>query len=189
MGYNWGMAREEIVEKLDSFLNGHMPFTEECHVIYLLVEARKVLDHDNNRKYPVLRFYCNWSVHTDKDSTQEMEAIMKDIYQDVEKKISNPALVSGETKVIGFMYMEDLQVEMTKFLREYQLPTSLTGESNWLEFVKLFVKILADQPIKNPSADIKQFAFLPAADGCVRGRIDFNQNIGQYSYYQFGNVY
>ncbi|MBU0998740.1 hypothetical protein KKG24_00305 [Patescibacteria group bacterium] len=185
------MGRIEIVEKLNRFLDKHKLFTEECHVIYLLVEIRKVLDRENNHKYPILRFYCNWSVHTDKDSTQEMEAIMKDIYQDIEKQIANPALVGigGKTKVIGFMYMEDLQAEMTKFLKEYKLPISLTGKNNWLEFVKLLVKILADQPIKTPCTDIKQFAFLPAASGCVRGRIDFNQNIGEYSYYEFGNTY
>ena len=117
--------------------------------------------------------------------------IMKDIYQDVEKQIANPALVGmgGKTKVIGFMYMEDLQTEIEKFLQEYELPTLLAKKANWLEFVKLLVKILADQPINTPCADIKQFAFLPAADGCVRGRIDFTKNIGKYSYYQFGNAY
>lgn len=185
------MGRIEIVEKLHTFLNKHMPLSEECHVLYLLVETRKILDRENNRKYPILRFYCNWSVHTDKDSTKEMETIMSDIYQDVEKQIANPALVGmgGKTKIIGFMYMEDLQVEIEKFLQEYQLPTSITEKKNWLEFVKLLVKILADQPINTPCSNIKQFAFLPAADGCVRGRIDFTKNIGQYSYYQFGNAY
>lgn len=185
------MGRIEIVDKLSLFLDKHTPLTEECHVLYTLVEIRKVLDRENNRKYPILRFYCNWSVHTDKDSTREMEAIMKDIYQDVEKQIANPALVGmgGKTKIISFMYMEDLQTEMLKFLHEYGLPISLTEKSNWIEFVKLLVKILADQPINTPSANIKQFAFLPATDGCVRGRIDFVKNIGQHSYYQFGNTY
>ena len=184
------MGRIEIVDKLNTFLEKHMPFTEECHVFYLLVETRKVLDRENNHKYPILRFYCNWSVHTDKDSTKEMEAIMKDIYGDIEKQIANPALVGmgGKTKVIGFMYMEDLQAEMGKFLQEYQLPTSLTEKINWLEFVKLFVKILADQPINTPCANIKQFAFLPAADGCVSGKIDFVKNI-EYDDYRFGNAY
>ena len=53
---------------------------------------------------------------------------MNDIYEGIEKQIANPALVGmgGKTKVIGFMYMEDLQAEMLKFLQEYQLPISLT---------------------------------------------------------------
>ena len=185
------MGQIEIIDKLNLFLNKHNPFIEECHVLYTLVEIRKVLDHKNNRKYPILRFYCNWSVHTDKDSTKEMKAIMENIYEDVKKQIANPALVGikGKTKVVGFMYMEDLQSEILKFLQEYELPTSLTERSNWLEFIKLLVKILVDQPINTPCAGIKQFTFLPAADGCVCGKIDFVKNIGQYGYYQFGNVY
>jgi len=187
------MGRIEIVEKLNSFFDKHALFTEECHVVYTLVEIRKVLDRENNRKYPILRFYCNWSVHTDKDSTQEMETIMKDIYQGVVEQITNPALVgmNGKPKIIGFMSMEDLQSEMEKFLQEYGLPVSLTGKGSWLEFIKLFVKILADQPIKNIGAgiNIKQFAFLPAANGCVRGRIDFIQNVGGHPFYEFGNAF
>lgn len=185
------MGRIEIVNKLNLFLDKHAPFTEECHVLYTLVEIRKVLDRENNSKYPILRFYCNWSVHTDKKSTKEMEAVMKDIYEDIEKQITTPALggKGRKTKVIGFMYMEDLQAEIGKFLQDYQLPVSLTEKSSWLEFVKLLVKILVDQPINTPSADIKQFSFLPAADGCVRGRIDFVRNIGRFSHYKFGNAY
>ncbi len=185
------MGRIEIINKLNTFLDKHASFTEECHILYLLVEIRKVLDRENNHKYPILRFYCNWSVHTDKHPDKEMETLMDDIYKDIKKEIINPALVGmrGKIKVISFMYMEDLQEEMLKFLQEYQLPTSLTERSNWLEFVKLFVKILADQPINTPSADIKQFTFLPASNGCVCGRIDFVKNIGQYGYYQFGNAH
>jgi len=183
------MGSPEIVKKLNLFLDKHNPPTEECHIVYMLVEIRKVLDRDNNHKYPILRFYCNWSVHTDKDSTREMKVIMNDIYQDVKKQITNPALVGRKTKVTSFMYMEDLQTEMGKFLQQYLLPETLLKESHWIEFVKLLVKILADQPIKNPCTDIKQFAFLSANDRCVLGRIDFNQNIGQYDHYDFGNAY
>lgn len=184
------MSRIEIVEKLDSFLQNYLPSTEECQIVYLFVEIRKVLDRENNRKYPILRFYCNWSVHTEKDPTDEMRAIMNDIYRDVVAQIQSPALASSKMKIIGFMYMEDLQEEMTKFLQEYDLPTSLTSNQNdWLALVKLLVKVLADQPIKNPCADIKTFAFLPAAAGCVRGRIDFVKKIGKYDHYSFGNFY
>ena len=184
------MGRVEILEKLDIFLQKHLPFTEECQIVYLLVEIRKVLDQENNRKYPILRFYCNWSVHTEKDPTDEIRAIMNDIYRDVVAQIQKPALASSKMKIVGFMYMEDLQKEIGKFLQEYNLPISLTSnQSNWLALVKLLVKVLSDQPIKNPCADIKKFAFLPATDGCVRGRIDFVKKVGKYDHYNFGNFY
>ncbi len=184
------MSRLQIKEKLDTFLQNYLLFTEECEIVYLLVEIRKILDQDNNRKYPILRFYCNWSVHTEKDPTDEMRVIMSDIYRDVVVQIQESKLASNKMKIIGFMYMEDLQEEMGKFLREYNLPTPLiSNQNNWLALVKLLVKVLADQAIKNPCADIKRFAFLPAADGCVRGRIDFIKKVGKYDHYDFGNVY
>ncbi len=119
-----------------------------------------------------------------------MEKIMEDIYHDIEVQIHNPALASSKTRIIGFMYMEDLQTEMKNFLCEYGLPQSLAiDKNNWLAFVKLLVKILADQPINNPCNDIETFAFLPASEGCVYGRIDFTKKIGIYNYYNFGNAY
>jgi hypothetical protein len=186
------MGRLEIVEKLNKFSNKHMPFTEESQVVYLLVEIRKILDRDNNHKYPLLRFYCDWSVHTEKDRiTKEMRGIMAEIYADVANQIiQHPLPVTKKTKVISFMYMEDLQVELQQFLKEYSLPDSLTSnKDNWLAFVKLLVKVLADQPINEPCDGIKTFAFLPAAEGCVLGRIDFTDNINGYDHYDFGNAY
>lgn len=185
------MGRIEIVEKLDTFLNNHAPFTEECHTVYLLVEIRKILDHDKNMKYPLLRFYADWSVHTEKDKiTKEMEAIMNDIYQDVAKRITDPYhLERGKVKIVDFVYMEDLQAETEKFLQEYGLPTMLINKANWLEFVKLSVKVLADQPINKPCADIERFSFIPAANDCVGVRIDFSHKVGTYDYYQLRNAY
>lgn len=185
------MGEIEIIKKLMQFLANHLPFSEECQIVYLLVEIRKIIDQNKNNKYPILRFYCDWSVHAEKDRiTKEIKEIMNDIYCDIKTQIQNPALVSNKMKVIGFMYMEDLQAEMGKFLLEHNLPNTLTsGKNNWLVFVKLLVKILTDQPIKKPCIHIKTFAFLPASEGCVFGRIDFTNKIGIYDYYNFGNAY
>jgi hypothetical protein len=185
------MGRTEMVNKLYKFLESRIPFDEECHVLYLLVEIRKILDRDKNEKYPILRFYCDWSVHTEKDRiTKKMREIMNSIYCDVRVQIQSPALARAKSKIIDFMYMEDLQAEMKIFLSEYDLPKTLTSQkNNWLEFVKLLVKILADQPINRPCADVRTFAFLPASEGCVYGRIDFTNKIEAYDHYNFGNAY
>jgi hypothetical protein len=185
------MAREQIVEKLDTFLNKKTPLMEESDVVYLLVEIRKILDRDNNRNYPLLRFYADWSVHTEKDRiTREIHDIMVEIYADVYELITQyPPPVSKRSKVIGFMYMEDLQAEMEKFLQEYSLPDSLaTNKDYWIQFVNLLVQILSDQPINRPCDEIENFSFLPLAEGCVGGRIDFTRPIKQYDHYDFGDA-
>src|ERR1035438_1539807 len=74
------MGKPAIIEKLDEFLKKHMPLDEECLVVYLLVEIRKILDHENNGKYPISRFYSDWCVHTAKDKiTPQIKVIMEGI--------------------------------------------------------------------------------------------------------------
>ena len=47
------MARHSIVEKLQSALT--QPIDAEMHVVYILVELRKLLEHDGKKNlYPVL---------------------------------------------------------------------------------------------------------------------------------------
>lgn len=58
------MAREEIVEKLDRFLAKHPFFDEDCHAVYLMVEVRKLLEKEAHANLLLLKFYCDWTVHT-----------------------------------------------------------------------------------------------------------------------------
>jgi hypothetical protein len=75
------MSRPAIIDKLDYFLRKHMPPDEECFAVYLLVEIRKVMEHDKSASNPFLKFYADWSVHTSKDRlTPQMEQILNEIY-------------------------------------------------------------------------------------------------------------
>jgi len=181
----------KIVKKLKKFLRIHPIFTEECQVMYLLVEIRKVLDQNKKSRYPILRFYCDWSVHAEKNRiTKEIKKIMVDIYHNVKREIQKPMSRSSKAKTNDFIYMKDLRVEMKKFLHEYKLLGLFTPDgNNWLEFIKLLVKILTEQPIRKPCSYIKMFEFLPATEGCVWFRVDFVKKISGNDYYELGNGY
>ena len=76
----------DIQFKLERFFNERLPFTEEWQIVYLLVEIRKILDRGNNRKYPLLRFYADWAVHTAKDRiNSEIKTIMERILDEIKK--------------------------------------------------------------------------------------------------------
>jgi hypothetical protein len=82
----------EIEQKLTAFLQSTMPFTQEHHVVYLLVEIRKILDHENDRgnngRYPLLRFFSDWSVHTAKDKiTPQIKATMTGILVEIKDRL------------------------------------------------------------------------------------------------------
>lgn len=186
------MAREEIIEKLDDFLNNRKTalLDEESHVVYMMVEIRKVLDHEDNNKYPLLRFYCDWTVHTEKDKiTDEMKTIMEEIFIDVKSQIENPAMVEAMSPIMKFTYMENLKAEIQQFLEEHRMNTDLLNDDNWIQFISLLVAILANQPINNPTQDITLFSFLPSAPGCVQGIVVFKEPINEKPHYKFGNAY
>lgn len=183
------MGRVEIVEKLDTFLNKHMPPSEECHAVYLMVEIRKILDQENSRNFPLLRFYCNWTVHTDKYIEDEMKTVMEEMYRDIKEQIENPVMVKSDSAPVRFAYMDNLKAEMKKFLEERSINLSIIESGNWIEFIGFLVKVLEDQPIKSPTDDITLFSFVPAAKRCVRFTVVFKNPINGEPSYNFGNAY
>ena len=162
------MARDKIIEKLDIFISAHNPITEECHAVYLLVEIRKILDQENCKDFPLLRFYCNWTVHTDKYISPEMKIVIEEMYRDIKEQIENPALTKQDSAPNRFAYMKNLKVEMKRFLEERGINASIIEDNNWIEFIGLLVKVLEDQPIKTPTDDTTLFSFIPAAEHCVQ---------------------
>lgn len=186
---------EEIISKLNFFLKNHLTFKEECEVVYLMVEIRKILDHKNNGKYSLLRFYCDWTVHTRKDRiTKEMKKIMTEVYINIKKEIETKRFVQ-ENEVIKFIYMQQLRKETADFFTEINLFDELVkNDKAWLFFLKLFVKILEDQPIIEPISEIKTFCFIPSVEGAVAGIVVFkNKIIGkdkkEYDFFRFANQY
>ncbi|MDD4989753.1 MAG: hypothetical protein PHW31_00355 [Candidatus Pacebacteria bacterium] len=188
------MAREEIIEKLNKFLLEHSPLTEECQVVYLMVEIRKILDHKRSsiqkNTFPLIRFYCDWIVHTEKTKiTNEMRMIMNRVFHDAKSQVENSVTAQVMPSVIQFAYMEDLHKEMEQFLGEYNISVALVNKDSWLQYVQLLVKVLENQPIKDPTSDVTSFYFAPTAKNCVRGIIIFSQPINGCNFYQFVNIY
>ncbi len=103
------MAQEAIIEKLNEFIKGHNPLSEECHAVYFMVEVRKILDHDRKAgagAFPLLRFYCDWMVHTEKTLiTPEMKKVVSDIFQHLNLEIENPSMRSSGSPSSRFVYM------------------------------------------------------------------------------------
>lgn len=187
------MARDEIIEKLNTFLTEHNPLTKECHVIYLMVEIRKILDYEQDHwkkgAFTLLRFYCDWTVHTEKTRiTDSMQTIMDQIFQDVKAQIEQPASAQAMSPVMQFAYMDKLKDEMQRFLEDHDMDVVLVGDG-WLPFIQYLVKVLENQPIKNLKGDIVLFSFIPAADRCVRGIIKFKEPLNGYDHYKFANAY
>lgn len=110
-----------------------LPIDTEARVLYLLVEIRKVLEHDavNNS---VLRFYGDWVVHTKLD-----RAFSQRIYEVLQREDHN------RNQIISF---DTLRAELKAFLSQYELPTVLVdNDTHWFSFREKLIDILVDVPI------------------------------------------
>lgn len=192
------MGKHEIKYKLDTFFDLHQPLTEECHAVYLMVEIRKLLDRTTREgtDFPLLRFYCDWTLHTQKDKhLNHISPIINRMYDDIRKQLQLAPWQGSVTDVIDFMYFKSLQVEMDTFFRSLGITTSLTtDDTQWLAYISLMVSILSDQPIINPIPEVSRFSFQPATRNCVCGVVEFTKSIHgwdekDYDHYTFMNAY
>jgi len=167
----------EIVDKLDKFLLKHSPFSEECEVVYLLVEIRKILEHDQDSNFKVLKFFCDWSVHTQKD--RQMAGII-DIASKIDQLVSTVDKITTEQheQILKFFEMSELRDELSKFFTMHSLPLALCeGDSNWSSFVDVLTQVLSNQPINNPISTIKLIEIVSNAHGS-QITIDFGDGRG-----------
>ncbi|MBP9763008.1 hypothetical protein KBD34_05340 [Patescibacteria group bacterium] len=185
------MAKNSIVEKINAFLLSHPALTEEYQAIYVMVELRKILDHDRAAgvyKFDVLRFYCDWTVHTSKDRfSSNMKATIKDLLEDIRLHLQNPVMIRCE-KTINFVYMNSLRTELRQLLQNESIDMQIVG-AGWNSFLKVLVKVLEDQPIIKPIPEVKSVTFLPAASDCAIFKIDFTSPVAGKTCFQLGNAY
>ena len=167
------MSAPEIHAKLEAFLARHPSPTEECHVVYLLVELRKIMDQLWARPgFSLVRFYADWSVHSQKDRvTPDIAQIAEGIYGEV---AANPA--AGVQMATAFSHMAGLQEELADMFEAIGVNSTLATDAEiWGAFVSLLTAVLADQPIINPSPRVREIRFEPHSRECV---ITFSQPAG-----------
>jgi hypothetical protein len=189
--------KDELIYKLNKFLTNRK-IEEEHEVVYLFTEIRKILEHLNvakdSNKYPILKFYCDWTLHISKDKiTPEIKTIMDKVDASVplDVKTNRFAILrkgaNGDN--LAFVYMSELRKELSIFLFDHDLPIdNVSDDESWYRLISVLEAVLSNQPIVNPNKNIKSFSFLPANTyvGAVIWVIEFNDQRGLC---KFGNVY
>jgi hypothetical protein len=191
------MGRHHIIEKLAPLLTKSLPDTEAV-AVYLMVEIRKVLDHayDKKTEYMLLRFYCDWVVHTEKSRNLEHIApIIARVYADIKHQIETASYSTrGREHIVSFIYMDDLKNEMSNLFSKEGLPTLLFEKESWVPFIAALVQVLVDQPILDPIPDVPRLVLTLSNPGYICGVMEFSTPIRghdgtEYGYYDFKNAY
>lgn len=133
------MDEQVIIEKLSIFLNKHPIFSEECEVIYFLVEIRKLIE-DDKQNFRTLYFYCCWVAHSRLSYPNIADFLYDkfDSYIDFQKgeKEIQKDLINGQK---DFFKLRDLNNEINTFLSAKKLPVNFLKGNVWNKFCQLFL--------------------------------------------------
>lgn len=137
-------GQKTVIDKLKFFLKVHTLFTEECEVIYLMVQIRKILN-DGGIPHRTLRFYCNWALHNKLDQETTTSLLSDKLEPEINRKKSghenarNLILYNSD-----FFKLNTLKDDLELFINENAIPTDLMDNKNWWGFAKLLLEIIKD---------------------------------------------
>jgi enamine deaminase RidA (YjgF/YER057c/UK114 family) len=145
--------KSDILHKLAGALEG--PLESEAHVVYILVEIRKLLERAPNRKYDTLRLCCDWALHVDLWRNKQIVEILERFDKALE---NGNGLTDG--LISDYVSLSRFHDELADFVVENELPTQVLGFSPWQRFLALYADVVSDCPIYTgqdyPSKSIRE---------------------------------
>lgn len=116
--------------------------------MFMMVEVRKSLERNKMESvYPIIKFYCDWCVHIKKDRlNNSVKKILVDLSNTIlTEKTGFKNILNSWEDIINF---NSLRIQLQNFFREIKIEQNITEiDSNWKEFTKTLVELIADQPL------------------------------------------
>lgn len=113
--------------------------------------------------------------------------MMDTVFIAIKREIEQPFQM-GAAVISTLAYMPKLREEIRDFLTQHDLPLTLV-DTGWISFLSLLVKVLENQPIVKPNAEIEMFCFVPANNRCVAGIIKLKTPLDGHDNYTFAGAY
>ncbi|MDA2913773.1 hypothetical protein MYX77_07425 [Acidobacteriia bacterium AH_259_A11_L15] len=136
---------KHIIEKLRAALSNEVD--NECKVVYILCESRKLLD-----KYPrdptpfALKLYCHWALHVDLTHARTTLPFLERVDEFAAGILAGKQNEVKENQMLReFVFLDTFKQQFRQFLESYDLPTAICDEDRrWHEFLKLYAGIIED---------------------------------------------
>lgn len=137
--------KDEIENKIRKLLAGHI--REESQVTYLLVECRKLLEHDETleTKLPTLQFYCNWGLHVrlTRSAAQAFLAAVDPVLT------LNGAMSQRQHEMLNALLTFDtFRSELRLLLQQIGADLAICNDyGSWISFVHLYSHVVGDSEL------------------------------------------
>lgn len=178
--------KDEIRDKLRVMLESCALGIDEPKVTYILVEMRKLLEHDNfPENYRTMKFYCDWVVHPKLDGPGAGRFL--EAADSIIARIKDGAAHKDvEAEIFELISFQKLAREMRQFCEDYGLPTNVSDVMRQrIEFFDCYLRVIHNCPLKYEGAkvDLKHIKRLTISMLDMRG---FGQEVPESRLRAFG---
>lgn len=132
--------QNDIIEKLTKELNNGI--TTEAQTVYLLVQIRKLMEHNSQKPFDTLKMFCDWALHIELFRNRQIIELLKE-FDEAMERIANG---SGPSQY-DYLSLKKFKEAMKDFLVEFNLPENILRSGEWSAFVRLYLSIVSDCPV------------------------------------------
>lgn len=134
----------QIIDKLQGQLAKGLD--DEAHVVYVMVEIRKLLEHFETKKdFPWLHLFSDWIVHTKIDGKHEAaDWLLGNFDEMVERESKGFTL-----EFLDYLSLSDLREELRSLFAQNNVVSSITdSQEEWDHFLEHLSSAISDCPIQ-----------------------------------------
>jgi hypothetical protein len=145
------MAKDEIQRKLSLELQKGDVFTEP-RVVYVLVQARKLLEMMNDRDFETLKFYCDWVLHVKLDRNKGSSNVIK-LFESIQKAADegNAELYESRSTWLfeQVLSADAFRNQLIDVLSRNEIPAEFfTDDVRWHDFLNHYGAIIQGVPLE-----------------------------------------
>ncbi|MCK5229343.1 MAG: hypothetical protein KAR13_03705 [Desulfobulbaceae bacterium] len=139
--------QNNILEKLTRELSNGI--TTEAQTVYLLVQLRKLIEHNSKKNFNTIKMFCDWALHIELTRNRQIIELLKEFDETIEREKNG----YGPTKH-DYLSLKKFKEAMKDFLTEFSLPKDILKSAEWSTFIRLYISVVSDCPVTN-----KDYAF------------------------------
>jgi hypothetical protein len=139
--------KEDIIAKLSRALGADI--RTESQVVYVLVEARKLLEQqDTLEDFPALKLCCDWAVHP-RLRGLGAQGVLK-VFDDYEIEFLKSNISTADYAPLkDFAMLTSFRAELAGALAPHGVDVhSLSSKDYWQSFIRQYVSVIQDCPLE-----------------------------------------
>ncbi len=146
--------RNDILTKLSSELE--VEITAERQVVYILVEARKLLEQQGTlEKFRTLKLCADWAVHPKLDRSDAQVVLKRFDAFEMEHRKSGVTVAEFQSQALrDFLSYENFRGELiTSLAQEGANVDRLKADAFWQSFIQYYSAVIRDCPLEAKSTN------------------------------------